>query len=318
MIISASRRTDIPAFFPEWCLRRFEAGRVLVRHPMNRRRVTEVPLVRRSVDCIVFWTKDPRPMLPELNRLDGLGHHYYFLFTVTPYGSGMEPRLAPRERILAGFKELSQRLGRHRVLWRYDPIILSGRYSFRFHVDRFAAMAEELKGQTDRCIVSFLEPYAKIRSAMQERGVRPPELGEQRELLRKFAEAAGSRGITLYTCAGDYGLENYGVRRGKCIDDALIGAITGRKVSSSKDPSQRPECGCVPSRDIGAYNTCLHGCRYCYAAGSSERAQERCGVLDPDAPLLGAPLDGSETVISPGAGSAVYCRQPELPGLKSP
>jgi hypothetical protein len=316
MIISASRRTDIPAFFPEWCLRRFEAGRVLVRHPMNRRRVTEVPLDRRSVDCIVFWTKDPRPMLPGLERLDALGHHYYFLFTVTPYGSDMEPQLAPRERILEGFQELSQRLGRHRVLWRYDPIILSERYSFRFHEEQFAAMAEELEGQTDRCIVSFLEPYAKVRGAMQERGVRLPEIGEQRELLCKIAATAGDRGITLYTCAGDYGLDSSGVQRGKCIDDALIGSITGRKVSSAKDPSQRPECGCVTSRDIGAYNTCLHGCRYCYAAGSSERAQEHYGALDPDAPLLGEPLEGSETVTSPGAGWAVNCRQPDLPGLE--
>jgi hypothetical protein len=326
LIISASRRTDIPAFFPEWFVRRVEQGEVLVRHPMNRRRVYRIPLTRESVDCIVFWTKDPRPMLPFLERLDTLGFPYYFLFTLTPYGGAVERNLPAKERLPDCFAELSERIGAQRVVWRYDPILITPQYTEAFHEERFAALAEALEGYTAACIVSFFEAYAKLRRSMERFDYVLPGEAEERALLKRLAAMAQRRGMRLSTCARDFGLGEWGVRRGKCIDDELIERISGRRVSARKDSSQRRGCGCVESRDIGSYNSCLHGCVYCYASGDQNAARRWYAGFDPDAPLLGPPLSGDETLYCPGErhpaargavrGAGQDAGQPFLPGFE--
>ena len=299
MIISASRRTDIPAFYSEWFLKRAEAGEVLVRNPMNSKQVSAIPLNPEQVECIVFWTKDPRNMVPRLERLDRMGFDYYFLFTLTPYGPEIEPRVAEKERLQASFASLADRIGARRGLWRYDPILLGEEYSHAFHREKFGEYAERLAGSTERCIVSFLEPYAKVKRTM---GTWPqPSVEAQRRLIKELADIAARRGIELYTCAGDFSASVPGVHRGQCIDNLLIQRLTGKTVGARKDPSQRADCGCVKSRDIGAYSTCLHGCLYCYATTSRTAALQRYQGYDPDSPLLCDRLRGDEEILRPAA-----------------
>jgi hypothetical protein len=296
VIISASRRTDIPAFYGEWMLNRLRAGEVLVRNPVNRTRVQRVPLSPHGVDCIVFWTKDPGPFLPRLPEIDRMGYRYYFLFTLTPYGGDIEANVGRKSSILESFKRLSGTIGPDRVVWRYDPVLITSAYTLDYHREWFARLAESLDGHTRRCVISFVQMYRKIRGSMAAVGAASPDDGTVQEIARSFGAAARSHSMELLTCSTGMDLAEHGIGHSACIDAALITRITGRAVPPRKDAAQRPECGCAESRDIGSYDTCPHGCLYCYAnsnVGTAARARALC---DPGSPLLCDALHGDETV----------------------
>jgi hypothetical protein len=301
MIVSASRRTDIPAFYGEWMMNRLRAGEVLVRNPLNRRMVQRVPLSPDGVDCIAFWTKDPGPFLDRLSEVDRMGYRFYFLFTLTPYDETLEANVRPKSGVLDGFWRLSDAIGPERVVWRYDPVVLTSACTVGWHTARFEGLAAALEGRTRRCVFSFVRIYRKIRRAMEEAGARAPEGEAAREIARAFGAVARARSLELLSCgmAGDY--SDLGIGRSACIDPALVGRITGRAVRARKDASQRPECGCAESRDIGAYDTCGHGCIYCYANSSPGKAAEALARHDPASPLLCGSLLGDETVTEHGA-----------------
>ena len=282
MIISASRRTDIPAFYAPWLERRLEDGFVLVRNPRNPAQVRRISLAPVDVDCFVFWTKDARPLSGLLDRLDGAGYPYYFQWTVTPYGSGLEPGIAPKEEILAAFRTLAGRLGPHRVVWRYDPVIVSEEYPAERHREEFARMCRFLEGSTERCVLSFVDIYRKNRG----RGFRETSPEIMHGLVRSFAGSAAGRGISLHTCceAEDFGGE--GVPRGACVDRTLAERLAGHPLDAGKDRNQRPLCGCAASADIGAYDTCPAGCLYCYAVRDLRTAEANRARHDPDSPFL--------------------------------
>jgi hypothetical protein len=296
MIISASRRTDIPAFYGEWMMHRLRAGEVLVRNPMNRAMVQRVPLSPEGVDCIVFWTKDPGPFLPCLPEVDRMGYRYYFLFTLTPYGSDMEVNVGRKSRILESFKRLSGLIGPDRVVWRYDPIVLTPECTVDWHRERFERLAGSLEGHTRRCVISFVQMYRKIRVNMATAGVTSPDDGTVQGIARSFGEAARGHSMELLTCSTGMDFSEHGIGHSACIDGALITRITGRAVSLRKDASQRPECGCVESKDIGSYDTCPHGCLYCYANSNAGKAARARALCDPGSPLLCDALHGDETV----------------------
>ena len=172
MIISASRRTDIPAYYSEWFFNRLNQGYALVRNPFNGRQFSKIDLRPENIDGIVFWSKNPIPMLNKLDRLDGLA--YYFQFTLNPYGADIEPNLPEKERLIEAFKELSGKAGRQRVVWRYDPIIFNACYTPEFHMRAFRELALRLAPYTEKCTVSFLDDYLKIRSAIKKAGIYFP------------------------------------------------------------------------------------------------------------------------------------------------
>ncbi|HHY09267.1 MAG TPA: DUF1848 domain-containing protein [Firmicutes bacterium] len=286
MIISVSRRTDIPAFYAEWFVRRLRQGFAYVRNPMNFRQVSKVILDPKAVDCFVFWTKNPRPLLPYLQEIQDRGYPFYFQFTLTPYDGLIEKRLPPKEKLLETFQALSQAVGAARVIWRYDPIFLSRKITLEDHFQSFTSLAQSLAGFTERCVISFFDVYRKIKRRAEKSGLRAPKKAEMIILGRELAAVASQNGLEMFTCAEGIDLTRFGIRKGKCIDDALIEKISGISLTVKKDPNQRPHCGCVQSVDLGAYNTCLHNCLYCYANGSEQAVQRNTAMYSAKEPIL--------------------------------
>jgi hypothetical protein len=296
MIISASRRTDIPAFYSSWLLNRLRAGSVWVRNPFNPNQVSQIVLDPRTVDGIVFWTKNPAPMLPQLAEIDRLGYHYYFQFTVTPYSQDLEPNVPAKAEVIATFRHLAQRLGPERVLWRFDPMILTPTCTATDHLQRFESLAAQLHGSTRCCTISFLTLYAKCQRNLRGIELLLPKEIAKRRLVEQLSAIARKYDIKLYACCDPLLQEQGGMAAARCIDDQVLAQILGQSLRVKKAAGQRPGCGCVVSIDIGAYNTCPHGCRYCYANVNAQVAASNYGAHDPDSPLLTGALTGCETL----------------------
>ncbi len=293
MIISASRRTDIPAFYGEWFMNRIRAGCVMVRNPFNPKQVSRIALTPDQVDCIVFWTKDPGQFLENLPELERRGFHYYFLYTLTPYSRDIEANLPDKKVLTSTFIDLSRNIGRERVVWRYDPIVITGELDLGYHDKQFRDLAGKLSPYTDTCIISFLDFYAKTKRNMQGLGAVDVCEKVMREVAGRFMDTCRQYGIRLQTCAEEIDFADIGIAAGKCIDEERVKAITGRKISVRKASGQRKACNCAESVDIGAYNSCPHNCRYCYANYSSEQVNENRALHDPGSPfLLGRACEG--------------------------
>lgn len=294
MIVSASRRTDIPRFYADWFFNRLREGCALVRNPFRTHQVGRVPLTRDAVDGFVFWTKDPRPMLKKLDRLSG--YPYYFQYTLNAYELNVEPSLAGLEERISAFRSLSSRIGPGRVIWRYDPILFGPGVGPDEHRRRFEALAEKLRGYTDRCTISFLDVYPKNAARLKESGLRAPDGEERRALAAYIAQAAAANGIRVSACCEDGSFSDCGIGRAKCVDSSIFEAMTGFSLRIPKDKSQREGCGCAASVDIGAYGTCPGGCRYCYATRSAQAAEKSFRGHDPKSPLLCSALGQDDAV----------------------
>jgi hypothetical protein len=284
MIISCSRRTDIPAFCSDWFFNRIRDGFVLVRNPLNAHQVRRISLQPTDVDCIVFWTKDPAPLLDRLHLLKD--YSYYFQFTLTPYDDDIEPNLPGKHKISDTFLRLSDKIGTNRVIWRYDPILLSKRISSAYHIDHFGNMSRRLSGFTEKCIISFMDMYRHLPGKSAGLSIRPPEEPEMYTIAKEIAYIARDHNIRVETCAEKIDLADWGIQHGKCIDDRLITELTGIDREFAKDKNQRELCGCVVSCDIGEYNTCGHGCRYCYANANQKKIEKNQSLHYRQSPLL--------------------------------
>lgn len=284
MIISCSRRTDIPAFYSDWFFNRLRKGYVLVRNPMNAKQVRRISLSPTDVDCIVFWTKDPTPMLDKLQLLSD--YNFYFQFTLTPYGKDIEPNLPQKTQIIDSFRKLSDQIGKKRNIWRYDPIILSDGMNIEYHIEQFGDLAGRLSDYTEKCIISFLDSYRHIQSRISDLSIRLPDEAEMRKLAKEISKIAGSHKIKVETCAEAVDLSDLEIEHGKCIDDRLISELTGNSLKTEKDKHQREYCGCVTSVDIGEYNTCRHLCSYCYANVSAKKVERNYSLHSSQSPLL--------------------------------
>lgn len=285
MILSVSRRTDIPNYYSDWFYERIKQGFVCVRNPMNPHQVSRITLSTELVDCIVFWTKNPEPMLERLPELRG--YNYYVQFTLTGYGRDVERNVPDKkEKMIPVFQRLSEQIGRERVVWRYDPILFTDQYSAEYHVTAFSQIAEALSGYTKRCIISLVDTYAKNRKEMERLGVYELPEAEWRAVARKLAEAANQNGMSIAACAEKMNLSDCGIGRSSCIDRNLIEEIIGCPIQAKKDANQRSECGCVESIDVGTYHTCRNGCLYCYANQSDARAEKNAALYDAHSPIL--------------------------------
>lgn len=264
MIISASRRTDIPAFYTEWLRERLRAGSVTVQNPFNARQQKEVALSSSSVEGIVFWSKNPRPLLSLLdNELDGIP--VAIQYTLNAYGAEIEPDIPAWTDRIDTFRTLAEKISPRRMVWRYDPIFLNDRYPLSFHVDAFGRTARALRGFTEKAVISFLDIYPRIARRAGELELHEPADMEKLETARQLVMIAQAYGLQMETCAEAIELSGLGIPHGACIDGALFAPSVG---GLKKDRSQRPFCGCRTSVDIGRYGTCRHGCVYCYAGGS--------------------------------------------------
>ncbi len=282
MIINTGQRTDIPAFYSEWFANRLKAGFVLVRNPYNPVSVTRYRLSPDVVDLIGFCTKNPAPMLPRMDLLREYGQYWYV--TITPYGKEIEPRVPDKREVLDSFRKLSDIVGPDRIGWRYDPVFISEAYPAERHIRAFEYMAKALEGYTHTAVISFVDLYEKTKRNFPE--VRPVD-PEQRLLLGKaFAETGRQHGMTIRPCGEGDELAQFGADCGGCMTVAMYEQALGRRLKMPKFVPARKECACYLGGDIGAYNTCGHLCRYCYANYDAETVRRNMAAHDPQSPLL--------------------------------
>lgn len=295
MILSVSRRTDIPAFYAEWFFQRIREGFLYVRNPMNPRQVSRIGLSPEVVDCIIFWSKNPAPMLERLDELRE--YPFYFQFTLTGYGRDIEPGLPDkRKEVIGTFQKLSEKVGEERVVWRYDPILVNDRYTMEYHWKAFEEIAGCLKGYTEKVVISFVDFYAKTLRNTKDLYIKSLSREEMREIAEGMAQIAKSCGLVIETCAEQINLQDVGIRHGSCIDQKQIEKIAGCSLSVKKDKNQREACGCCESIDVGAYNTCRNGCRYCYANYHEEQVRKCIACYDVNSPLLCGRIEPEERV----------------------
>ena len=295
MLVSASRRTDIPAFYSDWFFQRLREKYALVRHPMRPRLLYRIDLSPDVVDGIVFWTKNPLPMLDRLALLRD--YAYYFQFTFTPYGEDAERGVPPkRGAVLPAFHRLSDLIGPERVIWRYDPIFLNEAYTVDRHAEAFDALAAELKGYTKKCVISFIDDYRHTAGRMK--ALKPAPLTEDSiaALARSLAKSAARYGLALETCAEGFELGQFGISHGSCVDAGLFERLSGYGLDIPRDRGQRSACRCAASIDLGAYGTCGHGCVYCYAGRGGEAARKSAARYDPLSPVLCGDVSESDVI----------------------
>jgi len=283
LIISASRSTDIPAFCGEWFLRRLDAGYARRVNPFSGQ---SAYVSFKNARLFVFWSKNPAPFLPLLKELDKRDLLYYFQVTVNDYEKeGMEKGVPPLAERINAFKRLARLIGKKRVIWRFDPLVLTDTLSPEELLVRIRRIGGELWGYTERLTVSFITLYAKVAKNLAGAGIgiRPWDDAGKAAILQGIGDAAGKWKIQAFSCADENDYSRYGILHGKCVDDALIGSLVGPgdplrdfllRGRGIKDKGQRPQCGCIVSRDIGSYNTCGHGCVYCYANASPRSAAQ--------------------------------------------
>lgn len=264
MLLQVSGRTDICAMYPKWLYNRLKEGLVLVRNPYNYHLVSEIDISVNTVDCICFCTKDPLKIMPYLPKIDQLGYQYFFMVTITPYDFDIEPGVRPKMDIIKTFIQLSKQLGKKRVIWRYDPILLTKRYNKDFHYQMFAKMAAILSKYTNTVIISFLDIYKNIEGLFNELSDKDVD-----EMAKQLGKLAKQYQLEIKTCSEKYNLEKYGIKHGSCIEKEYLESLLDTKLDI-KTNQNRKYCHCLASIDIGAYSSCNHGCKYCYACNHDQ------------------------------------------------
>lgn len=301
-ILSASRRTDIPTYYGEWFVNRLKEGFFMTRNPYNNK-LSKTLFRKEDIDCIVFWTKNPIPFIKYLPDIKD--YPYYFQFTVTGYGRDMEENVPDTERAVRAFKELHDN-GNGHIIWRYDPIVFTDKYTPEWHIEAFRRFAEALRPYTDRCVISFVDGYAHIAKGM----VSPLNSGiDLKTFCKELASTAKKNDIDMYTCAEVVDLAACGIKKGKCIDGDYIQEITGKVIGIGKDKGQREACGCIESVEVGAYNTCQNGCKYCYACTDKQKTENCMKRYDPKSPVLCDTIHEDETYSEKKLKS--FARDPE-------
>lgn len=295
MIISASRRTDIPTYFTDWFLNRINEKYVLVRNPMNIHQVSKIDLSPEIVDCIVFWTKNPKPMLQKLDQLQD--YKYYFQFTLNSYDKDIEENVPLKNvEVIDTFKKLSDKIGPEKVVWRYDPILINNKYSVEYHAEYFGKLAKQLQSYTEKCTISFMDFYDKINANIKGLNIVQMKTSDKQKIAGYLSSIASEYGLKMESCAEDIELIDFGITHASCIDAKLISRIIGSPIDVEKDKNQRLECGCVASIDIGLYNTCLNGCKYCYANHNYNVVRKNFAKYNINSPLLCSEIESQDTI----------------------
>ncbi len=292
-IVSASRRTDIPAHYSQWFFNRIDAGWCLVPNPMNRSQIRRVDLTPEAVGAFVFWSKNPQPLADKLHFLDERGFDYAFLFTLNDYPGWLEPNVPPLERRVAAFKRIAGEIGAERVIWRYDPIVFTDKTDVDYHKRAFERLIEQLSGGVRRVIISFMDPYRHVIKRLNRQkpageSIIPPEdtLDSVYNLSRFMGRLCKASGVEIQSCAEKFDLQSCGINPGSCIDGALLSRLFDKSFPISKDRSQRSKCLCSPSVDIGMYDSCPNLCSYCYAIRSDKVYQRNLSSIRSDSVVL--------------------------------
>ncbi len=282
MIINTGQRTDIPAFYAEWFANRLKEGFVCVRNPYDPAQVSRYRLDPAVVDVIGFCTKNPAPMFPYMDLLREYGQ--YWFVTITGYGRDIEPNVPDKHRLLEDFRKLSGLVGVPSVGWRYDPVFLSERYTADYHLHAFEQIASALDGYTETAVISFIDLYPKVRRNFPE--AREVTVEQRLTLGKEFIRIASEHGMTVRPCAEGDELAVYGADCSGCMKISDYERAIGMRLNAPKKKGARAECACYLSCDIGAYNTCRHLCRYCYANAEPAKVLAQSRLHDPGSPFL--------------------------------
>lgn len=295
MIINTGCRTDIPAFYSKWFINRIEEGFVLVRNPYNEMQVTRYDLSPSVVDCLAFCTKNPRPMLKYLEKLDK--YKQYWFVTITPYGKNIEPNVPEKSEVIEDFKKLSNYVGINSIGWRYDPIFIGEGFDTKKHIESFSKMAKELKGYTHDCTISFLDLYEKVKR--NAKGIRPPTKEEAIEIGKEFYKIGKGNEMTIHSCCEKTYLSEYGIDISGCMSQNIIEKAINANLKPPKRKNLREGCNCLMGNDIGAYDTCMHLCKYCYANTNKEKVKENVkNHIDSSPFLVGSCKEGDKITIA--------------------
>ncbi len=283
MIINTGGRTDTVQYFTKWLLKRFEEGYAYSRNPLFPNKVTRYELTPDKVDCVEFCSKNYEPILKDIHKITDR-FHTYFHYTITAYGKDIEPGVPSIDDSMETLKKLSKIVGKNRLAWRYDPVLLTDKYTIQIHMDTFERMARELSPYVDRCIFSFVEMYKKLDTNMPE--LIPMTMEDKNTIAEGLGKIAKANGLFIQTCGtnGDY--SKYGIHPSGCMTLEMLGKANEIEFRELQHKGMRQGCHCIESRDIGAYDTCMNGCRYCYANKNSQKAFENLRYHDPDSPLL--------------------------------
>ena len=292
MILNTGNRTDIPAFYSDWFYNRMKEGYVLVRNPYNPTHITKYLLEPDVIDALVFCTKNPLPMLDRLSSLSAFD--MFWFVTITPYGKEIEPLVPPKEQVISSFQQLSALVGSNRMSWRYDPIFITEQYPVTYHIEQFQQMAEALSGYTEQCVVSFIDLYEKTKRNFY--GIRSVTDKEQESLIAAFSEIAGKNRLQIHLCCENAKLVRENVDADGCLTKAVLEKALGCKLDVPKKKMARQECSCLLEADIGAYNTCPHGCLYCYANYDKETVERNQKLHRVSSPLLIGEVTADDTI----------------------
>ena len=293
MIINTGARTDTVQYYTEWLLKRFEEGYVYTRNPLFPDKVTRYELTPDKVDCVVFCSKNYEPIISDITKITSR-FNTYFHYTITAYGKDIEPGVPSIKQSMETLKKLSALVGKQRVSWRYDPVLLTQKYTVRTHLETFERMAKELAPYIDRCIFSFVEIYKKLQFNMPE--LIPITEEDMDTLAQGLGSTAAKYGITIQTCGTNSDYSRYGINASGCMTLDMLGRANGVAFRNLKHKGLRQGCHCIESRDIGAYDTCMNGCKYCYANQNPQKAFENFKLHDPDSPLLLGHLEAADIV----------------------
>lgn len=305
IIISASRSTDIPAFHTKWFLERLREGYCVWKNPFNQKKQY---ISFEKTRAVVFWTKNPAPLLEHIHKLEPYGFTFYIQYTLNDYSSEcLEPHVPTLNKRIETFRHLSEMIGKERVIWRFDPVLLTNRLSIDELVKRIAYIGDQVCSFTEKLVFSFadISTYTKVRNNLRKvpDNVREPTIIEMRQFAEEMQKLVKSWGIQLATCSEQIDLERYGIEHNRCIDPVLLLRLAKRDrelisflsqgkgnidlfgnqqldFDLLKDAGQRESCGCVVSKDIGQYNTCFHHCTYCYANTSCKVVENNRGLID--------------------------------------
>lgn len=282
MIIQTGNRTDIPAFYSTWFANRLKEGSVCVRNPFNPQSVTRYILDPSIVDLIVFCSKNPAPMLRYADLL--APYHQYWFVTITPYGKDIEPNVPDKAAVMETFKKLSGIVTPDNICWRYDPIFIDETWTYSRHIESFQAMCENLAGYTHTAVISFIDLYEKVKRNFPE--VRTVPFSVQLALTEAFVSITRENGMVIKPCGESQELKKAGADCNGCMTKEVFEKAVGQRLILPANPRNRTECACYITGDIGAYNSCGHLCRYCYANADRQAVARSMRLHDPDSPLL--------------------------------
>ncbi len=310
MIINTGSRTDTVQYYTEWLIKRFKEGCVYSRNPMFPNKVTRYELNPDVVDCVVFCSKNYEPILPYIKTITDK-FNTYFYYTITAYGKDVEPNVPDIDKSIETLIKLSSIVGRQRIAWRYDPILLTEKYTKNIHYKTFNYMAQKLSPHIDRCIFSFVEMYQKLTTNMPEIILLSDK--DKNEIAKNIGAISKKYNMKIQTCATKENYEQFGILSSGCMTSEILGKANNIKFRKLKHSGNRKGCNCMENRNIGDYNTCPNGCKYCYANQNPEIALANYKKHTPNSPLILGDLLNTDEIQSGNQKSFIItCEQKKL------